>query len=266
MQPFRLSLSGAFLLILGLASGAIGLSLDADRANAAQQNVAITDFAFTQANITINLGDTVRWENANAPGGTQHTTTSDTGLWDSGVLAGNQNFTNTFSIVGTFAYHCAIHPSMVGRVTVDGPVNTPTQVSTPTITPTGTSTNTPVTPATATPGTPAATATSTPTTAATATLTVTHTPTITTPATSTRTPISPIPDATRTPTPANTNTAVATLPAAATATPTPTKVAPLPPSTGSGSGNGPASFLFLAAAVVLVAGGLAIGGLALRRR
>jgi predicted lipoprotein with Yx(FWY)xxD motif len=48
-----------------------------------------------------------------------HTVTSDTGAWpDSGSLAPNQTFSHTFAKAGTYAYHCAIHPSMTAKVNV----------------------------------------------------------------------------------------------------------------------------------------------------
>jgi plastocyanin len=68
--------------------------------------------------IQIKVGDTVTWTN-NA--GTTHTATSDTGAWDTGNLApGATSNAVPFPTAGTFAYHCAIHPSMVGAVVVSG--------------------------------------------------------------------------------------------------------------------------------------------------
>jgi plastocyanin len=47
-----------------------------------------------------------------------HTWTADDGSWDSGSLANGASSTHTFGSAGTFAYHCAIHPSMKGTVVV----------------------------------------------------------------------------------------------------------------------------------------------------
>jgi plastocyanin len=47
-----------------------------------------------------------------------HTATGTTGLFDSGPIAAGQQFSHTFSTVGSFAYHCTIHPGMVGTVNV----------------------------------------------------------------------------------------------------------------------------------------------------
>jgi plastocyanin len=49
---------------------------------------------------------------------TAHTVTFDDGSADSGNLAPGSTFDHTFATAGTFAYHCAIHSSMHGTVTV----------------------------------------------------------------------------------------------------------------------------------------------------
>jgi plastocyanin len=100
--------------------------------------VTIQDFTFSPAVLTIKAGTSVRWTN-NGP--SAHTTTSDTGVWDSGVLsapgsaggmsggmsggggsAGN-TFDFTFTQPGTYQYHCTLHPpslypGFIGSVTV----------------------------------------------------------------------------------------------------------------------------------------------------
>jgi len=47
-----------------------------------------------------------------------HTTTSNTNTWNSGTVAPGAKFSVTFPTAGTFPYHCAIHPGMVGSVVV----------------------------------------------------------------------------------------------------------------------------------------------------
>jgi plastocyanin len=94
--------------------------------------VTIQDFTFYPATLMIKVGTSVQWTN-NGP--SQHTTTSDTGVWDSGTLSppgggggygggsAGGTYTVTFSTVGTFSYHCAIHlpsqyPKFTGTITV----------------------------------------------------------------------------------------------------------------------------------------------------
>jgi plastocyanin len=75
----------------------------------------IVDFAFSPQTLTVARGSSVRWTNADvAP----HTVTAGDGSFASGTLAQNATFTRAFPIAGTFAYRCAIHPSMTGTVVV----------------------------------------------------------------------------------------------------------------------------------------------------
>ena len=77
--------------------------------------VSIVDFAFDPQVVTITVGSSVEWTNA---GSFTHTTTSDTGVWDSGQLGPGDVFSTTFNSPGSYPYHCAIHSFMQGRVVV----------------------------------------------------------------------------------------------------------------------------------------------------
>lgn len=84
-------------------------------------NVSISNFQFTPATITINVGDTVTWTVTGGP----HTTTSDSGQtmsWDSGALSDGKSFSLAFNTIGNFTYHCAFHASMHATVIVQQPV------------------------------------------------------------------------------------------------------------------------------------------------
>jgi plastocyanin len=141
MRAVRLLAAGVALLVLGLAS----------TANAAPQSatsaVTIQNFAFAPATVTINVGDGVRWTNMDS--GVLHTSTSDTGLWNSGNLATSAGFTFVFNTPGTFTYHCANHAAMQGSVIVRAaatpvPTPVPTPIPTPVPTPQPTPVPTPV--------------------------------------------------------------------------------------------------------------------------
>jgi len=106
----RLSISA---LILGVLFSSAVLLLPS--AHAAIIDVDIVEFDFTPGDITINVGDTVRWTNQ---GSIVHTTTSNTMVWDSGSLSTGQQFEFLFTEAGTFAYFCIPHPWMVGSVEV----------------------------------------------------------------------------------------------------------------------------------------------------
>lgn len=50
--------------------------------------------------------------------GTPHHLVSDTGLFDSGTLSVGESYSFLFSAAGTYSYHCTLHPSMVGSITL----------------------------------------------------------------------------------------------------------------------------------------------------
>jgi len=77
--------------------------------------VRIRNFAFEPAQVTVSSGTTVWWINCD---GVVHTSTSDTGVWDSGSISGGAAYSRAFSAAGAFAYHCIPHPFMVATVTV----------------------------------------------------------------------------------------------------------------------------------------------------
>ncbi len=79
--------------------------------------VTIANFAFDPKTITVAKGTTVTWTNTDSIG---HTVTFDQGGDGSGVLNQGGTFQETFKTAGTFTYHCKIHPSMTGTVTVTG--------------------------------------------------------------------------------------------------------------------------------------------------
>ncbi len=65
----------------------------------------------------VTVGQTVSWHNAL---GTTHTATADGGGFDTGNIAGGATSAPiTMTTAGTFGYHCGIHPSMVGTLTVN---------------------------------------------------------------------------------------------------------------------------------------------------
>src|SRR5215831_3994298 len=67
--------------------------------------------AFAPDALTVDAGTTVTWTNTDS---IAHTSTSDASGWDSGIVAPGGQFSRSFQTAGTFTYHCAIHPGMVG--------------------------------------------------------------------------------------------------------------------------------------------------------
>lgn len=74
--------------------------------------------SMTDASIEIEEGDTVIWTFTDGP---PHSITSDAGStesFDSGILPSGSTFSYTFTLVGSNPYHCDVHPSMMGVITV----------------------------------------------------------------------------------------------------------------------------------------------------
>ena len=86
--------------------------------------VTVEHLMFMPGVAKVALGDAVTW---NFPEVTPHTTTSDQGFWDSGAKSGDASYVHTFTSAGTFAYHCSIHSTMHGKVSVGLRVAVPTE-------------------------------------------------------------------------------------------------------------------------------------------
>jgi plastocyanin len=98
-----------------LALAATGLALPIANAGAANVPVNIEFQAFRPTPLDVLPGETVEWQNISER---RHTVTADDGLFDSGDVLGGQRFTAKFDVVGSYAYHCRIHPGMTGEVDV----------------------------------------------------------------------------------------------------------------------------------------------------
>lgn len=77
--------------------------------------VDIVSFSFSPGELTVSVGSTVTWTNRD---GAPHTATADDGSFSSERLGGGSSFSHTFSAAGRYAYHCAVHPSMIAVVVV----------------------------------------------------------------------------------------------------------------------------------------------------
>jgi plastocyanin len=82
----------------------------------ADYTIEIKNFAFSPAELKINIGETVQWTNQDSA---THTVTSDDGLFNSGNLPNGASYTYTFDTKGNYEYHCSIHPSMAGKIIVE---------------------------------------------------------------------------------------------------------------------------------------------------
>ena len=100
------------LLIAGLLSIHLATAVSAD------VSVNIMNFSFQPTPLTIPVGTTVVWTNQDSA---PHTASSDPGsafTFDTGMLQKGQSGKVTFTMAGTFAYHCNVHPTMHAMVIV----------------------------------------------------------------------------------------------------------------------------------------------------
>lgn len=65
---------------------------------------------------SFNAGNRVEWANNDA---VVHRLVAATPIMDSDDLAPGATFQFTFSARGTYTYHCSIHPTMVGTITLN---------------------------------------------------------------------------------------------------------------------------------------------------
>ena len=92
-------------------------------AQAATIEVMVLDpRSFSPREITIEVGDTVRW--INASGGNRHDVTADDFSWNS-VTSPGFTFERTFNTAGDILYHCTVHsrPASQGGVNMNGTVH-----------------------------------------------------------------------------------------------------------------------------------------------
>ncbi|SRR6266404_496110 len=118
VSPRRWLFHFALYGVASCAFGCLPLTL-----SAATANVSIVNFAFSPSGVNSNVSDSVKWTWAGSP----HSTTSDTGLWESGVQGTGATFTHTFTSAGCFPFHCSVHPFMTGTINVQS-LNVPPTV------------------------------------------------------------------------------------------------------------------------------------------
>jgi plastocyanin len=97
----------AFALIISVLSASPSAAGDIIR-------IAIGNLAFSPAEVTAKVGDTVEWVNGDF---VDHTATDKGGTFDVAVAAG-KSAEFSFSAPGTFSYYCKVHPNMTATIRV----------------------------------------------------------------------------------------------------------------------------------------------------
>ncbi|GAC1334202.1 MAG: hypothetical protein NVSMB22_26550 [Chloroflexota bacterium] len=108
------------LLVLGLTGvvGGFAQTQPAWAQGTGMTQVTMQNFQFAPKSLTVVVGATVTWTNTDAA---PHTATSDDGRWTTKLLQTNQSGSVTFNAVGTFSYHCTVHPLMKATIIVQAP-------------------------------------------------------------------------------------------------------------------------------------------------
>lgn len=104
----------AALLVLS-ASVLLGSQGGEAQKSAPETGVAIDNFSFSPATVTVAVGTTVRWTNRDD---IPHTVVSEDKTFKSKALDTDDQFTYTFTKAGTYSYFCSLHPKMTGKVVV----------------------------------------------------------------------------------------------------------------------------------------------------
>ena len=110
MKNLIASISAAAALVVFLGAGAS--PSPSARTTAA---VAIVDYSFKPATITVTAGTRVVWTQKDDD---PHTVTADDGSFDSKGLGQGDTYGRVFAKPGRYTYHCSAHPFMKGVVIV----------------------------------------------------------------------------------------------------------------------------------------------------
>ena len=126
----RLAARAIRLILATIALLLIGSTLALASPEAVTKSVTIQNFTYNPTPITVNVGDSITWTNADQAA---HSAKSTTGAFDTTILTTGQSKTLTFTAAGTFAYICGVHgASMSGSVVVQSAA-TPAPTPVPTV-------------------------------------------------------------------------------------------------------------------------------------
>ena len=112
------------MLLLPLALVAtLAVAATSGAATKATKTVQVTSGGFTPAAITISVGDSVTWHNAD---NANHQVVANNGSFASPVLKPDDTYTQTFNTAGKVNYHDALATKHVGSVTATAPAGSVT--------------------------------------------------------------------------------------------------------------------------------------------
>jgi plastocyanin len=114
---WRLGIAAVVIIITAAAGGrwkAVA-SAPTQENKTAETVVKIDNFTFSPATIIVTPGSTVRWTNHDD---IPHNVVSEDKSFKSKAMGTDENFSYTFTKLGTYSYLCSIHPRMTGKIIV----------------------------------------------------------------------------------------------------------------------------------------------------
>ena len=88
----------------------------ADSTGATTVSASAKGNAWTPADVTAKVGDVITWTNGDT---VPHKVALDDGSCQmSENIAGGASKSLVFSVAGSFPFHCSVHPSMKGTITI----------------------------------------------------------------------------------------------------------------------------------------------------
>ena len=110
----KLASSVSFGVLLSILAAA-PLSGASGSAKPVTTEISVDNFTFGPQTIIVQVNSTVTWVNHDD---VPHVIASTDGVFRSKALDTDDKFSFTFAKPGAYAYFCAIHPKMVGKVVV----------------------------------------------------------------------------------------------------------------------------------------------------
>jgi len=98
-----------------VGAGLVGLGCARRAPPPRRHDVAMRNFGFEPAVLTVGVGDTISWTNHDV---VPHTATARDSLWDSQSIAPDGTWRLVARRPGTYTYLCVFHPTMRGTIEV----------------------------------------------------------------------------------------------------------------------------------------------------
>jgi plastocyanin len=108
---------GSVIALTAVLLAGCAMHTPASSGEPGQNEVLISNFAFNPSSLSLKVGTTITWKNQDPMSHTVTTVSAPT-AFDSGTLPAGASYGFTFTLTGTYQYHCSIHPGMTGTITV----------------------------------------------------------------------------------------------------------------------------------------------------